>query len=106
MNAQFKKGVLDLILLHLIRQKPVSAYDLLTEISKRLEVNENTIYPLLRRLDKEGYLSHEKQQGDMGAPKKVFILTEQGQSHYTKLYRDWQAFQVEVSSILGGQSND
>ena len=106
MNAQFKKGVLDLVLLHLISKKPLSAYDLLTELSTRLNVNENTIYPLLRRLDKEGYLSHQKQQGEMGAPKKVFILTDQGHSHYQKLYQDWETFQVEISTILGGQIND
>ncbi len=106
MNVQFKKGVLDLILLHLIEEKPRSAYDLIILLSEGLHVNENTIYPLLRRLEKEAYLSHKKAYGEMGAPKKIFLLTEKGKEHYLKLYHDWHSFQKEVSILLGGNKND
>lgn len=106
MNAQFKKGVLDLVLLHLIHEKPLSAYDLLVRLSKGLHVNENTIYPLLRRLEKEHYLEHEKVYGEMGAPKKIFLLTELGKTHYTQLYEDWHSFQNEVNTLLGGPNHD
>lgn len=102
MNAQFKKGVLDLVLLHLIHQKPLSAYDILVSLRSGLHVNENTIYPLLRRLESEGYLAYEKSYGEMGAPKKVFVLTKEGQDHYQTLYQDWKSFQHQVSLLLGG----
>ncbi|TVP96511.1 MAG: PadR family transcriptional regulator [Acholeplasmatales bacterium] len=102
MNAQFKKGVLDLVLLHIVHTGPVSAYDILVKTSSGLQVNENTIYPLLRRLERDGYLKHEKQQGEMGAPKKVFLLTDVGRSHYLERLEAWRTFQKEVSHVLGG----
>ncbi len=106
MNIQFKKGVLDLILLHLINEKPLSVYDLLIRLNKGLNVNENTIYPLLRRLEKEAYLTHDKVYGDKGAPKKVFLLTDKGKSHHQKLLNDWINFQSEVNELLGGKNDE
>ena len=103
MNAQFKKGVLDLVLLHLVHERPVSVYDILIRLRSALDVNENTIYPLLRRLEKEGHLRHVKRAGEMGAPKKIFGLTPSGTEHYRSLYEQWETFKNEVSSLLGGQ---
>lgn len=106
MNIQFKKGVLDLVLLHLINESPLTAYDVVERLSNRLEVSANTIYPLLRRLEKDDYLTHEKRPSSMGAPKKVFTLTEQGKEHYTALKASWLSFQQEVNALLGGDSYD
>ncbi len=107
MKTQFKKGVLDLILLHVIHQSPRTAYSLLTRLKSSLDVSQNTIYPLLRRLEKIGYLTHEKQASDVGAPKKMFTLTSEGLAHYQSLFDDWQAFQSEVNEILlGGHDHD
>ncbi len=106
MKTQFKKGVLDLVLLHLIQDQPMTAYALLTTLKATMDVSQNTIYPLLRRLERLGYLSHEKSASSMGAPKKVFKLTQAGKMHYQKLFQDWHAFQSQVSEILGGKKND
>ena len=49
MNAQFKKGVLELIVLESVRQKDMYGYELVEEVSKVVDVNEGTIYPLVVR---------------------------------------------------------
>ena len=50
MNAQFKKGVLELVVLESVRKKDMYGYELVEEVSKVIDVNEGTIYPLLKRL--------------------------------------------------------
>lgn len=50
MNPQFKKGVLELIVLESVRQKDMYGYELVEEVSQVVDVNEGTIYPLLKRL--------------------------------------------------------
>ena len=50
MNAQFKKGVLELIVLESVRQRDMYGYELVEEVSKVVDVNEGTIYPLLANL--------------------------------------------------------
>ena len=60
MNAQFKKGVLELIVLAAVEQKDMYGYELVAEVSKVVNVKEGTIYHLtaagilhLRELEKE-----------------------------------------------------
>ena len=50
MNAQFKKGVLELVVLLSLTRKDMYGYEIVSEVSKIIEVNEGTIYPLLKRL--------------------------------------------------------
>lgn len=55
MNPQFKKGVLELIVLESVHQKDMYGYELVEEVSQVIDVNEGTIYPLLKRLTNERY---------------------------------------------------
>ena len=55
MNPQFKKGVLELIVLECVRRKDRYGYELVEEVSRVIDVNEGTIYPLLKRLTNEHY---------------------------------------------------
>lgn len=58
MNPQFKKGVLELVVLESVRKRDMYGYELVEEVSKVIDVNEGTIYPLLKRLTNEHYLKH------------------------------------------------
>ena len=55
MNVQFKKGVLELIVLVAVNKKDMYGYELVAEVSNVVDVNEGTIYPLLKRLTNEHY---------------------------------------------------
>ena len=55
MNAQFKKGVLELVVLISLAKNDMYGYEIVSEVSKIIEVNEGTIYPLLKRLTNEKY---------------------------------------------------
>ncbi len=55
MNTQFRKGVLEICVLALISKKDMYGYEIVQNISKVIDVNEGTIYPILRRLTKDEY---------------------------------------------------
>ena len=78
MNIQFKKGVLELCVLALLAKKNRYGYELVNEISKKIKISEGTIYPLLRRLKKEGYVTTYLEESREGAPRKYYELTEKG----------------------------
>ena len=59
MNAQFKKGVLELIVLAAVEQKDMYGYELVAEVSKVVNVKEGTIYPILKRLTNEHYFEKD-----------------------------------------------
>ena len=75
MNVQFKKGVLELIVLLSVHKKDRYGYELMTEVSKIVDINEGTIYPLLKRLTNEKYFDTYLVESTEGPPRKYYKLT-------------------------------
>jgi len=103
MNSQFKRGVVELCVLKLLTKQRMSTYGVLERLSKPLDVNENTVYPVIRRLLADGYLDVEKKENPVGAPRKYFFATASGQEYVSNLQYDWKVFTKAVDDILGGQ---
>ena len=102
MNIQFKKGVLELCVLSLLRTNDRYGYELVAEISKCIEISEGTIYPLLRRLKNEGYVETYLEESKEGPPRKYYKLTEKGEQTRGDFYKEWKEFIEGVNSIIGG----
>ncbi|WP_413377672.1 PadR family transcriptional regulator [Alkalihalobacillus sp. 1P02AB] len=103
MNIQFKKGVLELCVLVLTAQKDRYGYELVEEISKQIEISEGTIYPLLRRLTKDGYFSTYLRESKEGPPRKYYCLTESGRFYKNELVEEWSHFSKGVQSMIDGE---
>jgi len=102
MNAQFKKGVLELCVLSLLIGQNRYGYDLVNEISKSIEISEGTIYPLLRRLKNVGYVTTYLQESQEGAPRKYYKLTSSGEKVTEEMKNDWKDFVKKVGVLLEG----
>jgi len=100
MNPQFKKGILDLCVLSLISRKDRYGYELVEEISKKFEISEGTIYPILRRLTDENYFDTYIQESSEGPARKYYRITAHGKKHYNQLSKDWTVFQSQLNDIL------
>lgn len=106
MNIQFKKGVLELCVLSVLVRKDCYGYELVREISEHIAISEGTIYPLLRRLAKEGYCDTYLKESQEGPPRKYYRLTELGEQTKNDLTRDWYSFLTGVNRIIEGGSDD
>ena len=53
MNTQFRKGVIEMCILALIERKDMYGYEIVQSIAYYTEINEGTVYPILRRLTQE-----------------------------------------------------
>ena len=78
MNPQFKKGVLEMIVLVAVSKKDMYGYELVAEVSQVVDVNEGTIYPLLKRLTNEHYFETYLRESTEGPPRKYYHLTAAG----------------------------
>lgn len=103
MNAQFKKGVLELIVLESVRQRDRYGYELVEEVSKVVDVNEGTIYPLLKRMTNEHYFETYLRESTEGPPRKYYHITAAGILYRDGLERDWNEFQQRVCTFLEEQ---
>ena len=100
MNAQFKKGVLELIVLESVCQKDMYGYELVEEVSQVIDVNEGTIYPLLKRLTNEHYFETYLRVSSEGPPRKYYHLTAAGILYRDSLAAEWEDFQARVNRFL------
>ena len=100
MNAQLKKGVLELIVLESVRKKDMYGYELVEEVSKVVDVNEGTIYPLLKRLTNEKYFETYLRESTEGPPRKYYHLTAAGVLHRDELEHEWKQLADRVWLFL------
>lgn len=102
MNAQFKKGVLELCVLTMISRKDHYGYELVEEISKVLEISEGTLYPILRRLTEEKYFETYLQESSGGPPRKYYRITSTGKEFQKEQLRMWNEFNEQIATLIGG----
>ncbi len=95
MNIQLKKGALELCVLSILDKKDCYGYELVSDISENITISEGTIYPLLRRLKKDGFVTTYLQESQEGPPRKYYKLTDEGKKAREELKKEWVMF-VEV----------
>ena len=107
MDTQIKKGLLDLCVLSFLIDKDMYGYEIVQSISKSIEVSEGTIYPILRRLSKEGYFETYIVESNEGPARKYYRITALGIEFYKKQLKSWEKLKNGIDSILErGENND
>ena len=102
MNIQFKKGVLEICVLCVLAGKDCYGYELVDEISKKIDIAEGTIYPLLHRLKDEGLVTTYLRESGEGPPRKYYRLTDTGRRREQEQREEWVHFAASVSALLEG----
>lgn len=100
MNSQFKKGVLELIVLFSVNKKDMYGYELVLEVSKVVSVNEGTIYPLLKRLTNEKYFDTYLIESNEGPSRKYYKITNLGKERLKSLKKTWEEFNESVNNFI------
>ena len=100
MNIQLKKGVMEIVVLSMLQRKDFYGYELVTEISKYIEMSEGTIYPLLNRFKKDGLVETYLAESHSGPPRKYYQITKDGKVEYQESVREWIEFTKAVQKLL------
>ena len=101
MNIQFKKGVLELLVLALLNNRDCYGYELVEEISKYVDISEGTIYPLLRRFSNGGLVESYLRESESGPPRKYYRLSNEGKENFKVQIEQWYDFIKGVEELLG-----
>ncbi|MBN2557844.1 MAG: PadR family transcriptional regulator [Clostridia bacterium] len=102
MNIQFKKGVLELCVLSLLYHGEMYGYELTSRLSDAVSISDGTIYPLLRRMKTEGYVTTYLSESNEGPPRKYYKLTESGEKYKENLLMEWTALSKGVNKLIEG----
>ncbi len=101
MKTQLKKGTLDMCVLAALAAGDSYAYELVGILSRTMEVSEGTMYPLMRRLQAEAWVSTYLVESASGPSRKYYTLTEEGRRQLAWMQREWREFVNEVNGVLG-----
>ena len=106
MNTQYKKGVLELCVLALLHQRDCYGYEISEILSRRVDIADGTVYPILRKLKADGLLTTYLQEESGGPPRKYYKLTELGRETYQNDRTEYLNFAQSVRTLLEDENND
>ncbi len=100
MNIQYKKGVVELCVLSLLKKKDCYGYEISDYLSRHIDISEGTVYPILRKLKADGMLTTYLQEESGGPPRKYYSLTELGKEEYAEDKTEYLKFAKSVKKLL------
>lgn len=103
-KSQIVRGTLEYCILLMLDKKIYYGYEILQELSKYpiITSTESTVYPLLRRLQKENYLQSTWQESTEGLPpRKYYSLTPDGKKYLDAMNTEWKNLLNAMSDLKG-----
>ncbi len=97
---ELRRGILVLAVLSQLHKKQYG-YALKQSLDAQgLEINEGTLYPLLRRLESQGLLESDWEVIDDARPRRYYKISKEGEMIYSNLTREWQELGNVMDNIL------
>ena len=101
MMLELRRGVLSIAVLSQL-SKEQYGYSLLKALSdKGMEIDQSTLYPLLRRLESQGLLQSDWRIVDETRPRRYYVISPQGRTVLKKLKEEWSTMAETVKQMLG-----
>ena len=100
--SQLRRGVLEYCVLSMLSSTSLYAFDLVRRLSEAdgMVISEGTIYPLLSRLRREGWVSTTWAESVEGPPRRYYALTPAGERALVAFTADWRRFRDAVDALL------
>lgn len=100
MNPQWKKGVLEVVVLAQLAKKDQYGYELSETIHDKMDVTTASLYVLLKRLVNDGLVTTYLVDGGNGPARKYYQLTNDGLTKCHALIEQWLTFVQNVNTLL------
>lgn len=103
LKQELRRGTLVLIVLSQLAE-PQYGYSLVTILEEKgVPIDPGTLYPLLRRLEKQGLLESKWDTRD-ARPRKYYLISDTGREVYEELLKEWLTMRNSISKLTGGES--
>jgi DNA-binding PadR family transcriptional regulator len=100
MMLELRRGVITIAVLSQLSGEEYG-YSLLKALSDRgLEVDQSTLYPLLRRLESQGLLKSEWRIADEARPRRYYVISPQGSEVLNQLKVEWFSMTATMKKML------
>lgn len=99
MSLPISSGLLDAVVLSVLEREDTYGYRITHQVRSRLDISESTLYPVLRRLEKNDYLAVYDRAID-GRNRRYYAITPTGRKQLADYRRDWETYRTGIESLL------
>ena len=93
--------LIEFLILAIVEKKDSYGYDISQTIKLLADIKESTLYPILKKLEKAGYMTTYSQE-HQGRKRKYYAITNQGKEQLIFLREQWQSYKDSVDGIIEG----
>ncbi|NLO48668.1 MAG: PadR family transcriptional regulator [Clostridiales bacterium] len=100
MMTELRRGTLTLAVLSQL-ENPQYGYSLLQRLEKKgVQIEANTLYPLMRRLESQGLLDN-RWDTSSARPRKYYVLNDNGRGVFEALKQEWTKTCDGINGLIG-----
>jgi len=103
-DAQMKKGLLDVCVLSILKKEDAYGYKITQEVTELLDTSESALYPVLRRLESQDLLETYSIEHS-GRLRKYYRITASGIDRLNEYIEELKELRKVVDFIIGGDIN-
>ena len=104
---ELRRGTLELVVLNLLAPREAYGYEIVTKLASRtdgvLAVTDGTLYPVLYRLERAGFVGVRWETPERGVPRKYYRLTDAGRGELEQLKHEWTTFVNAMAQLLANE---
>ncbi len=89
MEAQLKRGVIDIGVLSVLCRGDSYGYQIIKDMSGHIAITESTLYPILKRLEAAGYVTQYSVEHS-GRLRRFYSITDAGKAKIREFIEGWQ----------------
>ncbi len=104
MTYQLAAPLLDACVLGIVSSEEVYGYTLTRRVQEIIDVSESTLYPVLRRLQKENLLT-TYDQAYQGRNRRYYQITPKGLEQLVFYRNEWNIYKSQIDTLIGGKLN-
>ncbi len=99
-KGQMKKGVLELCILQVVSREELYGYEIMKQVTGVFpELNESTVYAVLRRLHADGCTEFYTGGTSGGPARKYYRVTETGRERLQKMLDEWHEMLAALDKL-------
>lgn len=104
LTQELRRGILVLAALSQLKEEKYG-YALISSLAEKgLDIDQGTLYPLLRRLEDQGLLESEWNV-EGSRPRRYYALSESGKEIFLELTEDWRQLTQVMELLLADEAN-
>ncbi len=104
-NKSLMVGSTALMVMHLLSEKDMYGYEIVSELERRSEnvfsLKEGTLYPVLHGLEKDGFAASYTELAGTGKQRKYYALTKKGIAVLAQKKDEWKRYSKGVNTVIG-----